>query len=237
MRVLLQPAFVLHRRPYRDTSLLLEAFSREHGRLGLVARGAASARSRLKSVLQPFVPLLLSWSGTGDLATLTVAEATERPIPLPPGHVLAGLYVNELLVRLLPRQDPLPRLFIAYRMLLAELAAADAEPPLRRFEKRLLEELGYGLSLDREAASGMPIVAEQRYCYVLDRGPLAADSGVPGVPISGRGLLALRDGMLADPAVLKEVKRLTRAALAEQLRGRALKTRELYRIKREPWPE
>jgi DNA repair protein RecO (recombination protein O) len=169
--------------------------------LGLVARGAASARSRLKSVLQPFVPLLLSWSGTGDLATLTVAEATERPVPLPPSQVLAGLYVNELLVRLLPRQDSLPGLFAAYRALLAELAAvADAEPPLRRFEKCLLEELGYGLSLDREAASGMPIVAEQRYCYVLDRGPLVADSGVSGVPISGRGLLALRDGMLVEVA-------------------------------------
>ena len=238
MRVQLQPAFILHRRPYRDTSLLLEAFSHEHGRLGLVARGAASARSRLKSVLQPFVPLLLSWSGTGDLTTLTVAEATERPVPLPPSQVLAGLYVNELLVRLLPRQDSLPGLFAAYRALLAELAAAaDAEPPLRRFEKCLLEELGYGLSLDREAVSGMPIVAEQRYCYVLDRGPLIADSGVSGIPISGRGLLALRDGMLVDPAVLREVKHLTRAALAEQLRGRVLKTRELYRAKREPWPE
>jgi len=237
MRVQLQPAFILHRRPYRDTSLLLEAFSHEHGRLGLVARGAASARSRLKSMLQPFVPLLLSWSGAGDLAALTAAEETGRPAPLPPGQVLAGLYVNELLVRLLPRQDSLPGLFAAYRTLLAELAAADAEPPLRRFEKCLLEELGYGLSLDREAVSGMPIVAEQRYCYVLDRGPLVADSGVPGVPISGRGLLALRDGMLADPTVLREVKHLTRAALAEQLRGRVLKTRELYRAKREPWPE
>lgn len=235
MHVLLQPAFILHRRPYRDTSLLLEAFSHEHGRLGLVARGAASARSRLKSVLQPFVPLLLSWSGAGDLAALTAAEETGRPAPLPPGQVLAGLYVNELLVRLLPRQDPLPGLFVAYRALLAELAAAvDAEPPLRRFEKCLLEELGYGLSLDREAASGLPIIAEQRYCYVLDRGPLVADLGVLGVPISGRGLLALRDGMLVDPTVLREVKRLTRAALAEQLRGRVLKTRELYRVKREP---
>ncbi len=234
MRVLLQPAFILHRRPYRDTSLLLEAFSREHGRLGLVARGAASSRSRLKSVLQPFLPLLLSWSGAGDLAALTAAEETERPASLPPAQVLAGLYVNELLVRLLPRQDPLPGLFVAYRALLAELAVAtDAEPPLRRFEKRLLEELGYGLNLEREAAGGTPIVAEQRYCYVLDRGPLAADSGWSGVPISGRGLLALRDGLLADPDVLREVKRLTRAALAEQLRGRALKTRELYRVKRE----
>jgi DNA repair protein RecO (recombination protein O) len=229
MRVLLQPAFVLHRRPYRDTSLLLEGFGQDHGRLGLVARGAAGPRSRLKGLLQPFAPLLLSWTGAGELVTLTAAEEAGRPFPLPPQRVLAGLYVNELLLRLLPRLDPHPGLFAAYRQLLAELATASGEePPLRRFEKRLLEELGYGLTLDREAASGAPIVAEQQYCYVLDRGPLAGQVGA-GVPISGRGLLALRDGVLGDPAVLKEVKRLTRAALAEQLRGRALKTRELYR--------
>ncbi len=238
MRVLLQPAFVLHRRPYRDTSLLLEVFSQDQGRLGLVARGAAASRSRLKGLLQPFAPLLLSWSGAGELATLTAAEEGGRPIPLPPHRVLAGLYVNELLLRLLPRLDPHPALFAAYETLLAELVAAPGEePPLRRFEKRLLEELGYGLTLDREAASGTPIVAEEHYCYVLDRGPLAAGQTQVGVPISGRGLLALRDGILNDPAVLKEVKRLTRAALAEQLRGRALKTRELYRVRRESSPE
>jgi DNA repair protein RecO (recombination protein O) len=234
MRVLLQSAFLLHRRPYRDSSLLLEAFSQEHGRLGLVARGASSSRSRLKGLLQPFAPLLLSWTGAGELATLTGAEDAGRPAPLPPHRVLSGLYVNELLVRLLPRLDPQPGLFAVYRALLAELATAPGEePPLRRFEKRLLEDLGYGLTLDRESVSGAPIVAEERYCYVLDRGPLAADRAAAGVPISGRGLLALRDGTLTDPAVLGEVKRLTRAALAEQLRGRALKTRELYRVKRE----
>lgn len=234
MRVLLQPAFILHRRPYLNTSLLLETFSREQGRLGLVARGASAPRSRLKGLLQPFTPLLLSWTGAGELATLTGAEEAGRPVPLPPNRVLAGLYVNELLVRLLPRQDAQPGLFAAYEVVLAELATVDGEePPLRRFEKKLLEELGYGLTLDREAASGAPIVAEERYRYVLDRGPLAASQSRTGVPISGRGLLALRDGILVDPTVLKEVKRLTRAALAEQLRGRTLKTRELYRVKRE----
>lgn len=234
MRVLLQSSFVLHRRPYRDTSLLLEVFSQEYGRLGLVARGAVSPRSRWKGLLQPFAPLLLSWSGAGELATLTAAEEAGCPIPLPPHRVLAGLYINELLLRLLPRLDPHPGLFAAYQRLLAELAAVPGEePPLRRFETRLLEELGYGLTLDCEAASGAPIVAEEQYCYVLDRGPLAADRVQTGVPISGRGLLALRDGLLTDPAVLREVKRLTRAALAEQLHGQALKTRELYRVRRE----
>ena len=234
MRVLLQPAFILHRRLYRNTGLLLEAFGRECGRLGLVARSAVSPRSRLKGLLQPFAPLLLSWRGEGDLATLTGAEEAGRPVSLPPDRVLAGLYVNELLVRLLQRQDPQSGLYDAYENLLAELAAAPGEePPLRRFEKRLLEDLGYGLSLDREAVSGQPIVAEAHYRYVLDQGPVVASRTETGVPITGRGLLALRDGILNDPTVLKEVKRLTRAALAEQLRGRALKTRELYRVKRE----
>ncbi|CDH45241.1 MAG: DNA repair protein RecO [Candidatus Competibacteraceae bacterium] len=230
MRALLQSAFILHRRPYRNTSVLLEVFSQERGRLGLVARGAAAPKSRLKGLLQPFAPLLLSWSGVGELAALIAAEEAGLPIALPPNRVLAGLYVNELLVRLLPRLDPLPGLFAAYEVLLAELVTVPGEePPLRRFEKRLLEELGYGLTLDCEAISGMPIVAEEHYRYVLDRGPLAVHRTELGVPISGQGLLALRDGILVDPTVLSEVKRLTRAALAVQLHGRALKTRELYR--------
>ncbi|MBL8260265.1 MAG: DNA repair protein RecO [Candidatus Competibacteraceae bacterium] len=238
MRALLQPAFILHRRPYLNTSLLLEAFSREHGRLGLVARGAMASRSRLKGLLQPFAPLLLSWSGAGELATLTVAEEAGRPLALPPNRVLPGLYANELLVRLLPRLDSQPSLFDAYERLLAELAAASAEEPaLRRFEKTLLDHLGYGLNLEREADSGTPIVAEEHYRYVLDRGPLAAAGAQAGVPISGRSLLALRDGDLSDPALLAEIKRLTRAALAEQLRGQALKTRALYRVKRDAKPD
>ena len=160
-RVLLQSAFILHRRPYRNTSLLLEAFSQEQGRLGLVARGVVAPKSRLKGLLQPFTPLLLSWTGVGELATLTTAEETALPIALPPNRGLAGLYVNELLVRLLPRLDPLPSLFVAYETLLAELATAPGEePPLRRFEKRLLEELGY----DR------PIGAEYRPATSTDAG-------------------------------------------------------------------
>jgi len=238
VRVSLQPAFILHRRPYLNTSLLLEAFGREHGRIGLVARNAVSPRSRLKGLLQPFAPLLLSWMGAGELATLTAAEEAGRAVSLPPNRVLAGLYANELLVRLLPRQDPQSGLFTAYEALLAELSVAPGEEPsLRRFEKKLLEELGYGLALEREATSGAPILAEEHYRYVLDQGPLIASQTRTGVPISGQGLLALRDGILDDPAVLREVKQLTRAALAEQLRGRVLKTRELYRIKRESRPE
>lgn len=233
MRISLQLAFVLHRRPYRNTSLLLEVFGCETGRMGLVAHAAARPRSQLKGLLQPFAPLLLSWTGAGDLATLTAAEEANRPITLAPDRILAGLYANELLVRLLPRQDAQPNLFTAYQTLLVALAAAPCpEPALRCFEKRLLEELGYGLTLDREAASGLPINPGARYCYVLNQGPLPASEMPDGIMISGQSLLALRDDLpAAESSVLREVKRLTRAALAEQLRGRPLKTRELYRRK------
>lgn len=235
MRVSLQLAFILHRRPYRNTSLLLEIFGCEAGRMGLVARGAAGPHSRLKGLLQPFAPLLLSWSGGGDLAMLTAAEEAARPIMLAPDRILAGLYANELLVRLLPRHDSQPALFTAYQTLLAALATVlYPEPALRCFEKHLLKELGYGLTLDREVASGLPIDPGVRYCYVLDRGPLLASEILDGIHISGRSLLALRDDLLStEPSVLREVKQLTRAALAEQLRGRSLKTRELYRRKPE----
>lgn len=232
MRVLLQTSVILHRRPYRDTSLLLEIFSLDYGRVGLVARGAMTGRVRWKGLLQPFTPLLLSWSGTGELATLTKAEEVGHRLSWPPRRVLAGWYANELLLRLLPRLDPQPRLFAAYRDLLTELVAAeDEEPPLRCFERCLLEELGYGLSLEREAVSGAPIVAGESYRYILDQGPIAASRTRNGILISGRSLLALRDGVLNNPDVLSEIKHLTRAALANQLQGRPLKTRELYRRK------
>ena len=131
MRVLLQPSFILHHRSYLNTSLLLEVFSRDYGRLGIIARGAASPRSQLKGLLQPFVPLILSWTGLGELVTLTAAEGESGYlISLQQQNgVLAGLYANELLVRLLPRYDPLPELFSTYQTWLSELVTVSEEEP------------------------------------------------------------------------------------------------------------
>jgi DNA repair protein RecO (recombination protein O) len=228
MRIVLQPAFVLHRRPYRDTSLLLEAWTPEQGRLGLVARGVRTRRSRWQGLLQPFQPLLLSGSGKGDLLTLTTAEEAGRPLPPPPARWLSGLYVNELLLRLLPRHDPHPGLFAAYQTVLEALAGSSTEEAaLRIFEKRLLAELGYGLLLDTDADSGAPIAAERVYRYVLEQGPCSLARTAGGILISGKSLLALRQENLADPGVLREAKRLTRAALGVYLQGRPLQTREL----------
>lgn len=221
-------AFVLHRRPYRETGLLIEAFCRERGRVGLVVPRLAQ-RSERRSLLQPFVPVLIAWRGRGELGTLTRVEAFESPIALAPERMLSGLYLNELLLRLLPRQDPHPALFAAYRHTLSALADdLPQEPVLRCFEVCLLAELGYGLQLDSEADSGQPLNPEVRYHYQLDRGPVADAPGGAGILITGRSLRALADGELNEPAVLREVKRLTRAAIDARL-DRPLKTRQMMR--------
>ena len=225
--VALQPAYILHRRPYRNTSLLLEVFSRDHGRIGVVARGAR--QSRQKGILQSFIPLWLSWSGRSDLVTLTKAEEASAAHPLPPERLLSGLYVNELVLRLSQRCDPNPKLFENYEGVLRDLAGATGEEPaLRLFEKRLLALLGYGLWLDTEALTNAPIEPDGLYRYVIDQGPIVADqihAGV-GIPVSGKSLIALRLETLDDPLVLSDVKRLTRAAIGLQLQGRPLKTRQ-----------
>lgn len=228
MRIVLQPAFVLHRRPYRDTSLLVEVLTLEHGRIGLVARGVRTSRSRIKSMLQPFMPLLLSCGGKGELFNLLAVEETGLAVPIPPGRLLSALYVNELLLRLVQRHDPHPGLFEPYRRVLESLVdAAGEEQALRIFEKHLLAEIGYGLLLETEAMTGAPILPHGNYRYILDRGPVNAAATGTGISISGNSLLALRHEEFKDPAVLREAKRLTRAALGVHLQGRPLKTREL----------
>lgn len=232
MRVALQPAFVLHRRPYRNTSLLVDVFTREYGRLTVVARGVRGPRSRLKGLLQPFSPLLLSWSSKGNLGNLVAAEEAGASVPIPPSRLLCGFYVNELLLRLLKPYDPYPAtLFEAYQQTLQDLALAQfEEPALRLFEKCLLAEMGYGLILDSEAVlSNKPIDPQGLYRYVLDQGPVPFEQTGSGITISGSALLAFHRETLSEPAQWGEIKRLTRAALNVFLQGQPLKTRMLLR--------
>ena len=226
----LQAAYILHQRDYRDTSLLLEAFSREHGRIGLVARGARAPRSRIRGLLQAFQPLLLSWSGRGELGTLTGVEAAAGgATPRLAGTALyAGFYLNELLMRLLQRHDAHPELFDAYAETLPGLQT-EPQRPLRLFEKHLLETLGYGLLLDHEAASGEPVDAAANYVYALEAGPMrCTETTVGQLRLSGRSLLSLAAEDLSDAQSLADSKRLLRAALELYLGGRALKTREVF---------
>lgn len=233
-RVCLEPGFVLHRRPYRETSLLVELLSRHHGRVGLVARGARRQRSVLRGLLEPFTPLLLDWDARGELGTLRSAERSEGGhAPLVAGVLPAGFYLNELLVRLLHRDDPHPVLFDDYAMTLAGLAApGGVEPLLRVFEKRLLDSLGYGLVLRYEARSQRPVTAYGCYDYFAEEGPRPATGGDPppgAVRVAGRTLLALADEALDEPQSLREAKRLMRRALAPHLGERPLHSRTMFR--------
>ncbi|MGD2112300.1 MAG: DNA repair protein RecO [Gammaproteobacteria bacterium] len=228
-KVLLEPAWVLHQYPYRDSSLLLEIFSRTHGRVGLIARGARTAKGRWRNQLQILRPLLLSWSLRGELGTLTDAEGLQAPVNWSGRQVLCASYVNELLLRLLTRHDPHPALFDAYQQALARLAQHE-EPALRCFEKHLLAELGYGLLLDQDVQSGAPVEASVCYEYLLERGPVRRDRPAGhGLYLHGASLLALHNEQLDDTQACREVKALTRAALDLYLGARPLKTRAVLR--------
>jgi DNA repair protein RecO (recombination protein O) len=228
LRVELEPAFILHHRPFRDTSVLLEVFSQEHGRVGLVARGARGPRSRLRGLLQPFRPLLLSWQLRGELGTLTGAEPGGAALPAPGGGdpLMALYYLNELLLRLTGRLDPHRELFGVYAGAVAALAGGEpVAPALRRFEKRLLDILGYGPDLERDAA-GQSIDPAASYRYDPALGLAGCRPDAAGA-LLGASLLALAADDLVAARALADARRLLRAALEVHLDGRPLKTREL----------
>ena len=235
-RIELAPAYLLHQRPYRESSALLEVFAESHGRVGLVARGMRSSRSGQRGELQLFRPLRLSWISRGELGTLTAVEA-DGPIPGLRGPVLySAFYMNELLLRLLARHDPHPRLYRVYQASMQNLAEGpEIEPVLRVFEKELLQELGYGLLLDHEIVTGEPVQPELYYDYQLESGPVVASSGAAqGFVFKGSSLLALSEGTMTTVEALQDAKRLTRAALNLYLGDKPLKSRELFRsIKRD----
>lgn len=237
LKVQLQPAYVLHARPFRESSLLLEALTRDHGRVGLVARGARGAKSRHRGVLQPFRPLLVSFTRRGELGTLGAVDQVAAPPPLGGEALYCGLYVNELIVRLLLRDDPHPEVFEQYRETLAGLAGgADPQPVLRLFEKALLDATGFGLILDREIG-GDPLRADAWYDYQPERGPVRvgeASQARPGV-LSGAVLLALEAGQV-PPAALGPLRGMMRRVLRHHLGDRPLASEALYRAVR-PRPD
>ncbi len=225
----LEPAFVLHRRAYRDTSALLELLTRDHGRIGAVARGVRGKRARNAGLLQPFQPLTVSWQARGELATLTGVEAGGRPVFLSGRRLVSGFYANELLIRLLQREDPHPGLYAAYRELVAALAGdAVAEgAALRRFERDLLAAIGYGLALSEDVA-GQPIQPAAWYRYDPEHGPVPVpDTAGTGIHVRGASLLSLATG-LPDAAAERELRRLLRRVLRLYLGARPLRSRELY---------
>jgi len=225
LRTELQPAFVLHRRPYSNTSLLLEVFLLQEGRMPLLAKGVTSGRALGAALLQPFVPLLLSRAGRGEVRTLGRFEAAGPPLPLRGQQLYCGFYLNELMVRLVQREEPHPALFAAYQETLRRLVEeGDPEPALRRFEIDFLAELGYGLLLEHEAETQAAIDPARRYDYLIERGPAASEAGELG----GATLLKLASGEALVGDERREARRLLRRVLDHYLGGRPLKSRELF---------
>lgn len=224
------PAFVLHRRDYGDTSLLLEILAVGQGRLAAIAKGARRPRRMASALLQPFQPLWLAMTGRGEVRTLTTVEAAGAPLALQGAALFAGFYLNELLLRMLVRHDPHDALFVFYQKTLADLTeGSDLETPLRHFECRLLAELGYGLILDRVFGNDTPVVAEAVYVYERERGPCHPSECGHGPRVSGATLLALAHDQPLAGESRREARTLLRHVLEPHLGARPLKSRELYR--------
>ncbi|MBB5321497.1 DNA repair protein RecO [Marinobacter oulmenensis] len=228
-----EPAYVIHRQPWRETSLLVDLFSLNHGRVSLIARGASRARSPLKAQLQPFQPLMVDWTGRSDLKTLIQVEGRHAP-PLGQTKALySGLYINELLLRVLPAADPHQTLFAAYIETLQSLSSlppgADIEPVLRTFECDFAAALGYDFAWDLATDTGLRVEAGNEYGYDPGQGIVSADE--PGALVRrlpGSALLALAEGDFRSDDPRRTAKRVMRVLVDFLLQGKPLHSRRLF---------
>ena len=231
MRIELQAAYILHTRPYRDTSLLVDFFTHDYGRVSAVARGVRQRKGNKRQLLNPFQRLLISWQGHSDLKLLTGFESGNHYVQLQAEGLYSGFYLNELLLRLLPEMDPHPHLFEDYQQALAALSGlAGLEPSLRQFEFKLLEDLGYGLDFTRDAQSHLPLLAELDYCCDIQQGFVLAQPLTPGQQrFKGECLLAIAVGDYRLAQTRQVAKTLARLLLQPLLGTRPLQSRALFR--------
>jgi DNA repair protein RecO (recombination protein O) len=227
-RIQNEPAWLLHHRPFRDSSRILDILSKEHGRLSLVARGSRGAKSKLRGILRPFLPLSLSWFIRSDLGTLTGAEIHGAPISLSGDGLMSGYYINELLLNLLHRHDPQPDIFAAYSATIARLAGRnEVSIELRQFEMELLRILGYALNLDHDTASREPLDDNKYYEYRVEQGPVPVAAGDGAMVFSGAVLSAIRRQKFDQPEILRGATHLLREVVAFHLDGKELKSRKV----------
>jgi len=232
---MLAPGYVLHQYPYRDTSRIVEVFTNEHGRLTLFARGANGPKSTLKGILRPFQRLLLSWAGKSEACQLLSAEVDGVMTTLPAQRLMSGFYLNELLLKLTERCDPHPEIFYSYAGCMQALCAGEGvEATLRRFEKRLLNDLGYGLEL-AQTGEGQPVQADRYYRFGLESGAQPCVAEAPGA-VYGQSLADLQAETFSDARSLRDAKRVLRAAIDACLDGRILKSREVMLALRQREP-
>lgn len=223
-----QPVYVLHTYPFKETSLVVELFSRQFGRVAAIAKGARRPRAAMRGMLQSFQPLLATWSGKSELRNLHGVEWRGGLHVLHGQALICGFYLNELMLRLLPREDPHEILFEHYETALRRLSQDEPHSlVLRCFERQLLQELGYALPLVHEAESTTPIEPDQLYWYVVERGPVPHESGQSGVQLHGKTLLDMAQDDYSDAQTLQQSKQLMRALVSHYLGDKPLHTRQL----------
>ncbi|MEV4778775.1 DNA repair protein RecO [Burkholderia sp. LMU1-1-1.1] len=223
-----QPAFVLHSYPYKETSLIIDLFTRDFGRVALIAKGAKRPHSQLRGVLQTFQPLSSSWVGKSELRTLTDAEWVGGMLPLEKTALLCGFYLNELLVKLLARDDAHPALFDHYVATLNQLAHNEPAPiVLRKFERALLRETGVSADLSRCTTTRAPVRADVVYVVDPERGPRPERASDQSPRVAGKTLLDMEREDYQDAATQSQSKQLMRFLLAHHLGGAPLNTRQI----------
>jgi len=233
MKVNQEPGFILHSYHYRESSLIVEVFTRNHGRLGLIAKGARRWKKKgTRTYLRPFQEFSLSWSGRGEVATLILAEEDGPIRSYGKDALYCGFYVNELMMRLLYRHDPHEQLYEYYRSCLADLANWESlESVLRLFEKRMLLEIGYGLNLETDVDNGSAVDPEKLYSYLPNLGPSGSKNQTDGLgqcSVSGKSLLAYKNETFEDPDVLAELKHLMRKLIDHHLNYKPLVSRNIF---------
>ena len=227
-RVQQQPAFILHHRPFRDTSQILDVLTRDHGKVAVVARGSRSSKSRLAGILRPFMPLRVSWVAKSDLGTLTGAEAAGPPANLRGDALLSAYYVNELMLHFLHRHDPQPEIYELYTEVIPRLGGSDnVASILRAFELELLGLLGYAVSLDKQAGTHQDVEPGRNYEYRVEQGPVPVDRSEGPLVFDGETLLAIGAGRFDDADVLRAANRLLREVVAHHLGGKELRSRKV----------
>lgn len=232
-RVQLQPAYVLHRQPFKNTSLLLDFFSLDYGRIKAVAKGARREKSKYRPLIQPFQPLLISFSGRSEVKTVVGVEASVSALQIKGPRLFSAMYINELLTRLLHTYVEHKNLYKLYQeSLIALQGAGDLEPLLRQFELSLLNEIGYGINLAMECETNEAIVENEYYRFIVDVGFALIPKDSPDLsalnPIKGSHLIALRESNFTDVTTAQTAKRLLRTALARHLGDKPLTSRALF---------
>jgi DNA repair protein RecO (recombination protein O) len=228
--VLLERGFVLHHRPFRNSSQIIDCLTARHGRIALVANGSRRAKTGQRAILQPFTPLKLSWLRRTDLGRLTAVEPDGSAVEVTGHALIAGFYLNELLLRLVPRGDHSDEIFSCYSKCLAELGAGGIVARcLRLFELGFLHALGYGIELDCDVSTGEPLVPEGSYVFEFERGLTRVAAGSSVGAFAGKDIISLRERVLEDQPSLRSARRLLGLVLDSYLGERPLRTRAVLK--------